>query len=261
MEPRAKKNLGQHFLADPSYCRKIARFAGIGANSTVLEIGPGTGRLTKVLLELAQTVIAVEFDRDMVTYLQGRGFHQQQGRFTLIQADVLSLDWDVIVGDGSLKVIGNLPYNIATRIIQKMAEVKERFQDCTFLVQKEVASRILAGPGSKDYGYLSLIMDYHFQRIAGFELPPEVFSPRPAVRSQVLKLVPHAPPHAVPCYGVFTKLLKRAFQQRRKTIWNNLRQEYGPDRLRRGLAECGIDGKARPEQISFAQYACLCRML
>jgi len=142
MKPRAKKSLGQHFLADPNLCGKIVGFAEIDSQDSVVEIGPGTGQLTQVLLTLARRVTAVEFDREMVNYLQAQwpenGTHPG-APLTIVQADVLTLDWNTILGTGPVKVIGNLPYNIATRILQRMIEIKDRFQSCTVLIQKEVA--------------------------------------------------------------------------------------------------------------------------
>jgi len=144
MKPRAKKSLGQHFLADPHLCGKIVRFAEIDSQDSVVEIGPGTGHLTQVLLTLARRVTAVEFDREMVNYLQAQW--PENGTYpgaplTIVQADVLTVDWNTILGPGPVKVIGNLPYNISTRILQRMIEIKDRFQSCTVLIQKEAARR------------------------------------------------------------------------------------------------------------------------
>ena len=193
MKPRAKKSLGQHFLADPNLCDKIVRFAEIDSQDSVVEIGPGTGHLTQVLLTMARRVTAVEFDREMVNYLQAQwpenGTHPD-APITIVQADVLTLDWNTILGTGPVKVIGSLPYNISTRILQRMIEIKDRFQSCTVLIQKEVAQRILAAPDSKDYGFFTLLMEYHFHRMAGFDISPGAFVPKPKVVSHVLKLTP-----------------------------------------------------------------------
>lgn len=264
MKPRAKKSLGQHFLADPNYCRKIAHFAQIDSQDSVLEIGPGTGHLTEVLLGMAGRVTAVEFDRDMVQYLHDRwpvNGTTQGAPLTIVQADVLTLDWDTILGTSPVKVMGNLPYNISTRILQRMIEIKDRFQNCTVLIQKEVAQRILAAPDSKDYGYFTLLMEYHFQRMAGFDVSAGAFVPKPKVLSHVLKLTPRRPPHAVPDYGAFLTLLKEAFQQRRKTLWNNLKRNHDPERLRAAFQACQLASQTRPESVGLKQYACLARML
>ena len=264
MKPRAKKSLGQHFLADPNYCRKIARFAQIDSRDSVIEIGPGTGHLTEVLLSMARRVTAVEFDREMVQYLQDQWPEKgitQGAPLTIVQADVLTLDWNTILGTHPVKVIGNLPYNISTRILQRMIEIKDRFQSCTVLIQKEVAQRILAAPDSKDYGYFTLLMEYHFQRVAGFDISAGAFVPKPKVLSHVLKLVPRQPPHEVSDYEGFLTLLKEAFQQRRKTLWNNLKRNHDPERLRAAFQACHMDTQARPESIRLEQYACLAQML
>jgi len=263
MKPRAKKSLGQHFLADPNLCRKIVRFAEINSQDSVLEIGAGTGHLTRVLLSMARRVTAVEFDREMVNYLRDQwpeNSTHQGAPLTIIQA-VLTLDWNTILDTGPVKVIGNLPYNISTRILQRMIEIKERFQSCTVLIQKEVAQRILAAPDSKDYGYFTLLMEYHFQRKAGFDIAPGAFVPKPKVVSHVLKLIPRQHPHEVSDYEGFLTLLKEAFQQRRKTLWNNLKQNRDPERLRAAFKTCHIASKARPESVTLEQFACLAQML
>ena len=264
MKPRAKKSLGQHFLADPNYCRKIARFAEIDSQDSVVEIGPGTGHLTQVLLAMARRVTAVEFDREMVQYLQDQWPEKgaiQGAPLTIVQADVLTLDWNAILGTGPVKMIGNLPYNISTRILQRMIGIKDRFQNCTVLIQKEVAQRILAVPDSKDYGYFTLLMEYHFQRVAGFDISAGAFVPKPKVLSHVLKLTPRQPPHEVSNYEGFLALLKEAFQQRRKTLWNNLKRNQEPERLRAAFQSCHMDTRVRPESVPLKQYACLARML
>ena len=264
MKPRAKRSLGQHFLTDSNSCRKIARFAEIGPHDSVVEIGPGTGQLTEILISMARQVIAVEFDREMVQYLKDHwppGNSPGNSRLTLVQADVLTLDWDTILGQDPVKVIGNLPYNISTRILQRMIEIKDRISSCTILIQKEVAQRILAAPGSKDYGYFTLLMEYHFQRLAGFDIPPGVFVPQPKVISHVVKLLPREPPHPVSDYATFLDLLKNAFQQRRKTLWNNLKRDHDPDRIRTAFQTCDIAEQTRPEAVSLEQYSCLARML
>ena len=264
MKPRAKKSLGQHFLADPNYCRKIVRFAEIDSQDSVVEIGPGTGHLTQVLLTMARRVTAVEFDREMVNYLQAQwpenGTHPG-APLTIVQADVLTLDWNTILGTGPVKVIGNLPYNISTRILQRMIAIKDRFHSCTVLIQKEVAQRILASPNSKDYGYFTLLMKYHFQRVAGFDISAGAFVPKPKVQSHVLKLIPRQHPQEVSDYEAFLSLLKEAFQQRRKTLWNNLKGNHDPQRLGAAFSACHMVEQARPESVTLEQYVCLSRML
>ena len=264
MTLRPRKSLGQHFLSDTNYCYKLIQYADVGPQDIVVEIGPGTGQLTKALLRTVRRVIAIEFDTAMIQHLEvqfapclGNGLGQLQ----LVHADVLTLDWDSILNRNPVSVIGNLPYNISTRILKRMLEIKDRFQDCTVMLQKEVAERILATPSSKEYGYFSLLMEYHFQRVKGFDVPPGVFVPKPKVISHVLKLIPQDPPHPVPDYGGFLKLMQRAFQQRRKTIWNNLKRDFDPAIVLDALATCDIRMQARPEELSLHNYACLSRKL
>ena len=260
--PRAKKSLGQHFLANSGYCQKIAQFAQIGPQDTVVEIGPGTGQLTQVLLPLARKVVAIEFDRDLVQYLKEHYLDDPETaqRLDIVQADILSFDW-ALLGKNRFTVIGNLPYNIATQVLQKMIPIKDRFQSGTFLLQKEVAQRILSAPQSKDYGYFTLLMEYHFERIAGFDVPPGVFVPPPRVTSQVIQLKPRQPAFSVPDEFAFRGLLKSAFQQRRKTLWNNLKLGWDPAQLEPAFEVCRIPAQARPEEVTLEQYACLGRML
>lgn len=257
---RPKKSLGQHFLADPNYCKKILRYAEIQAADTVIEIGPGTGQLTECLLAAAGRVVAIEFDPALVEYLKDR--FTDQAHLELVQADILHLDWSDMIRGASVKIVGNLPYNIATPILLKTTQITDRFQSFTFMVQREVARRILAQAGSKDYGYFTLLMAYHFERLRGFDVPPGVFVPKPRVLSHVMKLIPRDPPHPVPDYDRFLGLLKRAFRHRRKTLRNNLQEAVSePRRFAAALEQCRVAPEARPEQVTLQQYSCLARML
>ncbi len=259
---QAKKALGQHFLTDPTYCRKIVEYAGIQADDIVVEIGPGTGQLTELLLEKAARVVAIEFDREMVLLLRERFSALFPDRLSLVQADVLQFDWPVLLLSGRFKLVGNLPYNISTRILRKTIEVKDRMESFTFMVQKEVAARVRARPGSRDYGYFSVLMDYHFERRPGFDVPPGAFTPRPKVMSHVMMLVPQEPAAAVPDLIAFERLLSSSFAHPRKTLWNNLTSAgYPPERVRRSFEAAAIDSKTRPSNVKVSQYACLSRML
>lgn len=263
MKSRARKSLGQHFLVDSNYCNKIVHFARIRSEDIVVEIGAGTGNLTQVLLQKAKQVIAIELDRALVELLESRwsAKHDHASEtLRIIQADILSWDWSIL-SQNRVKVIGNLPYNIATRIIGRLTEVKGWIDSCTLMVQKEVANRISAQPATKNYGFFTLLLQYHFKCIPGFDIPPRVFAPRPKVMSHVVKLIPQPPPSQVPDYGAFLELLKNAFQQRRKTLWNNLKQQHEASRLREAFAACDIELRDRAENLTFQQYACLTRFL
>jgi len=260
--PQAKKALGQHFLTDRSYCRRIVEFAGIQSHDVVVEIGPGTGQLTEVLLEKSARVVALEFDRDMIFALRERYAGVIPDRLSLVQADVLQFYWPQLTLSGSFKLVGNLPYNISTRILRRAIEVKERMESFTFMVQKEVAERVRALPGSRDYGYFSVLMDYQFERRPGFDVPPGAFTPRPKVMSHVMMLIPKEPPDPVPDHEAFERLVGHSFAHPRKTLWNNLTSSgYEPERVKRGFQAASIGLKARPSDVEVSQYVCLSRVL
>jgi 16S rRNA (adenine1518-N6/adenine1519-N6)-dimethyltransferase len=259
---QAKKALGQHFLTDQNYCRKIVRYAGVGRGDVVVEIGPGTGQLTAALLEAGAHVTAIEFDSDMIAALRDR-FPRPGGDLDVVSADILAFDWSSLPsGRPLVKLVGNLPYNISTRILKQSAEAKDRFESFTFMVQKEVAERVIASPGSKAYGYFSVLMEYHFERRRGFDVPPGAFQPRPRVMSHVMRLEPKRPDFEVPDYGRFERLLAGAFAHRRKTLWNNLvAQGTPPSRLTEALCGAGLDPKTRAERVTLEQFVCLARLL
>lgn len=277
MTVRAKKSLGQHFLTDPRVCRKIVRFASIRPGDTVIEIGPGTGRLTQSLLAEAERVTALEIDSHLVGLLRAKADHDPAfAGLAVIEADVLKVDWpslleravnhslggpEALDQGGSTIIVGNLPYNIATRIVKRMIPCKNRFHSFTFMVQKEVADRICASTGSKGYGSLTLGIAQHFKRIAGFPVATGSFRPPPKVTSAVMKLIPdlQARPPAEAAY--FEKLVRRSFQHRRKTLANNLRGFAGVRDWKGRLSQCGIAPQARPQEATLDQYRCLCQML
>ncbi len=277
-----KKSLGQHFLTDINLCKKISTFADITPEDTVIEIGPGTGNLTQILLQRARKVIGIEYDPDMIDFLTNR-FPSKlgkggQSRFEIVQADILTLNWENILqlipsppstptGSGPnllfhTKLVGNLPYNIATRILSSMTKTNFRFQTAVVMVQREVANRITANPNSKDYGYFTLVMQFHFESEKGFDVPPGAFLPKPKVVSQVIRLEPRTEPVQETNYERFLQVIRVAFRQRRKTLWNNLKPHFGDERLlRKGFDLCGINGNARPEEVTLRQYLCMTRVL
>ncbi|HUV13948.1 MAG TPA: 16S rRNA (adenine(1518)-N(6)/adenine(1519)-N(6))-dimethyltransferase RsmA [Acidobacteriota bacterium] len=271
---RPKKPLGQHFLTEPSYCKRIVHFAAVTSNDSVIEIGPGTGNLTQQLLKRANQVLGIEIDPEMVDFLQTK--FAEDSRLKLIKADVLNQNWSEIlerflpaqymVAGGKpcipVKVIGNLPYNISTRIIKEMTGIEYRFQSYTFMTQKEVAERILAGPGSKDYGFLSLIVDFHFDRREGFDVPPGAFRPMPKVDSHVFQLTPRTSTFPDVNYELFLKIISSGFRHRRKTLWNNLTRTVSDKAvLLAAFDESGIPRKARAEDVNLEQYLCMTRVL
>ncbi len=262
IRPAAKKSLGQNFLVDPSYCDRIIRFAGVQPLDHVVEIGPGTGALTSSLLRYGASVVAIEFDREMVDYLNRELVPEAPDRLEIRIEDILRFDWTQLSPWSPFKIVGNLPYNIATRIVRDLASFTSLFESFSFMVQKEVAQRILARPGSKDYGFLTLLAEYHFNRLPGFDVPPGAFRPSPKVTSHVMKLTPrNEPAEPVGDYEQFVSLLARAFGQRRKTLWNNLVGKTERERLAEAFETAGIARTARPEQVSLSQFSCLARVL
>lgn len=260
---RAKKSLGQHFLADLNFCRKIVRYAGLTPSDRVVEIGAGTGQLTAVLLQQARQVIALEFDENLVEHLRKRfqaELAASEPRLEIRQVDVLHWNGQDLPEEDPVKLVGNLPYNISTRILAKTTEFKDRFHSFTFMVQKEVAQRILAQPGSKDYGYLTLLLEYHFHREAGFDAPPGVFVPPPRVWSHVMKILPRTGGQEDP--QPLMTLIQQAFQHRRKTLWNNLlRASFPRPHLQRAFRLCGLGPRRRPEEVTLQEFQCLARVL
>lgn len=265
-----KKSLGQHFLTNRHYCTRIVTLAEIKKSDLVLEIGSGTGALTSFLLEGALSVTALEFDRDMVKALEETyesELNSDPPRLRIHQGNVLKADWgrllseplpgqtpaDPETGRPGGKVVGNLPYNISTKILEHSIRYKNLFESFTFMTQKEVSQRILASPGSGDYGYFTLLMELHFHRKAGFDVPPGSFHPPPKVMSHVMQLKPKF--IKTDSEREFILLTKTAFSQRRKTLYNSLKPLFPDHRLLSGiLEECGIPGQARPQEVTLEQF-------
>lgn len=188
---RPKHSLGQNFLKSPGIIDKIIRFSEVNSTDTVLEIGPGTGVLTARLLDLAAEVVAVEKDDALIIDLQEK-FKNYSG-LMLLHGDILEFDLNEIVREG-MKVVANLPYNIATNVILRLADIPEKLKAVVVMVQKEVALRVCSHAGQKDYSALSVILSSVFNYVPGFVVGPKNFYPVPKVDSMVIKLVPSNPP-------------------------------------------------------------------
>ena len=215
----------------------------------IVEIGPGQGALTLPLLRQCKTLTAVELDRDLIPILQNAA--AETGQLTLINQDILNFELKDLPGDHPYRLVGNLPYNISTPLMFHLLESADRIQDMHFMVQKEVAERIVASAGSKQYGRLSVMMQYHCDCSYLFDVPPQCFSPPPKVDSAIIRLVPHSSePFPIGNYDTFSRVVQAAFQQRRKTITNGLKSLIDKEHI----AELGIDPKARAEQITGAEF-------
>jgi 16S rRNA (adenine1518-N6/adenine1519-N6)-dimethyltransferase len=277
--PQLKPRLGQHFLASDSYALQIADALGDISQNTVLEIGPGRGMLTSLLLARnARRLIAVELDRVLAAQLRLRF-----GMFSnveIIEADILSIDFDSLFGPKPglgrpgiefkptpAKVIGNLPYYITSDILLRLFDYSKYFETLVVMVQREVADRIAAKPGTRDYGLLSATAQLHARVEKLFTLPPGAFAPPPKVYSTVLRLSlsPRQQELGIEGNGAskdgFIDFLKLSFAQKRKTLWNNLKSSYPETGLRAALAQAKVKPAARAETLTLEQSAALFRAL
>jgi 16S rRNA (adenine1518-N6/adenine1519-N6)-dimethyltransferase len=244
------RRLGQHFLVRPSLLEKIAVATCPERAELVLEIGPGKGALTDHLLARADRVIAVEIDPVLVQYLRAK--YRDQPRLEIVEADVLKTD---LTAWGRVAVAGNLPYYITTPIVEQVLALRPNLARAVFLVQKEVAERIATGPGSRDYGYLSVATQFYATANLLFTIPPGAFRPPPKVDSAVIELSPR---ESLPDIDAqtFLRFVSRCFQFKRKTIRNNLLAFYEKDRL-----ENLPEASRRGEQLSIAEFLELYRKL
>jgi 16S rRNA (adenine1518-N6/adenine1519-N6)-dimethyltransferase len=247
---KAKKHLGQNFLQDASVVRRIVQALEIKPSDTVLEIGPGMGALTGELLQHAENVVAIEFDRDMVGHLRRR--FADAKKLTILQADALTVDLSGVIPDSDVKLAANLPYYISTPILQRLAAERERFAVIVLMFQKEVVDRILARPGTSDRGFLTLLVENAFSAERLFDVPPEAFSPQPKVTSSVVRLVPRTSAVAP---DLLEPLLSIAFRQKRKTIGNNLKGNVEGHTL--ALERARIDPGRRAETLTLDEWKAL----
>jgi 16S rRNA (adenine1518-N6/adenine1519-N6)-dimethyltransferase len=255
---RPLKRLGQNFLIDANIKDKVVAAAGLSGRDLVLEIGPGLGALTADLARSAERVFAVEKDRKAVAVLReliGPYFPNLK----LIEGDILKFDIAKL-GPGRIKVVGNLPYYITTPIIERLVGESGRVSSAVIMVQREVAGRILARPGSKDYGSLSLFIRYHTRPSYLFTIKRTSFYPEPEVDSSLIRLeFLERPSVPVRDEALFFRVVRGSFNQRRKTILNSLSREAAlgipKEELSRILAQAGVAPSARPETLGLHQFA------
>ncbi|RDY60146.1 16S rRNA (adenine(1518)-N(6)/adenine(1519)-N(6))-dimethyltransferase RsmA [Flagellimonas nanhaiensis] len=255
---KAKKHLGQHFLRDENIALKIANTLSLEGYSNVLEIGPGTGVLTKYLLQRDIDLVAMDLDEESIVYLRHEFEleHPQlftgKNQFKVIEADFLKFDLKQLYGDSQFAITGNFPYNISSQIIFKMLDFREQIPEFSGMFQKEVAERICEKPGSKTYGILSVLVQAFYEAEYLFTVPPEVFDPPPKVESGVLRLIRKNDIN-LPCSDqMFFRVVKTGFNQRRKTLRNSLKAFNLSDNLK----EDAIFDQ-RPEQLGVADFVTL----
>lgn len=259
---RFSKSLGQNFLIDSNIVEKIMEGAQINSQDRVLEIGPGIGTITQELVSKAGKVVAVEIDKDLLPVLDET--LGKPSNLSIIQGDILKIDLEGLVKeffDGKdFKVVANLPYYITTPIIMRFLEEKLPFTTLTVMVQKEVAQRMAARPGQKEYGALSVAVQYYTNPRVVCKVPASVFMPRPKVDSMVIALDRrHSPPAEVYDRDIFFKVVRGAFAKRRKTLLNNLTsgdlEEWSKQDILEILEDSGIDPQKRGETLSIQQFA------
>lgn len=254
MQVRAKKSLGQHFLTDLSVAQRIAATMDTHRNQPLLEVGPGMGVLTQYLLEAGHDLRVVELDRESVAYLE-LNFPALQGR--IIADDFLKLDLKKIYGDEQFSIIGNYPYNISSQIFFKVLDYKDQVTCISGMLQREVAQRIAAAPGTKTRGILSVLLQAWYDIEYLFTVDEHVFNPPPKVKSGVIKLVRNQVTDLGCDERLFKTVVKMSFGQRRKTLRNSLR---GLLPKQSEVLDDIIFGK-RPEQLSVEEFINLTRMI
>lgn len=263
-----QKKFGQNFLIDTHVLEKIISAAGITKDDCVLEIGPGIGTMTQYLAENAGHVVAVEIDRNLIPILKET--LADYDNVTVINEDILRVDIKALAeeynGGKPIKVVANLPYYITTPIIMGLFESGVPIDNITVMVQKEVADRMKEGPGSKDYGALSLAVQYYAEPEIVANVPPNCFIPRPNVGSAVIRLTRHKEmPVEVKDPALMFKIIRASFNQRRKTLQNGLGNApelpYTKEQIAAAIAEMGLTPTIRGEALSLVQFAQLSDIL
>lgn len=250
------KSLGQNFLIDDTVLMDIVEGAEVNKEDLVIEIGPGVGTLTRELLKRAKRVVSIELDSDLIPILEEelKGFDN----FQLIHKDALKVNFSEIIGEEkSVKVVANLPYYVTTPIIAKLLTGNYKFDSLTIMIQKEVAERIAAAPDTKEYGALSILVQYYCDTEIIRKVSPSSFIPQPKVESIVIKLDRLSEPRVkVQDEKLYFTISRDAFNMRRKTLWNALKPlKLEKEKLEQGFADAGIDPKRRGETLSLQEFA------
>ena len=257
-----QKKFGQNFLIDTHVLEKIISAAGITGDDCVLEIGPGIGTMTQYLAEHAGRVVAVEIDANLLPILDET--LKDYSNVTVINGDILKIDMNRLVDEYNngrpIKVVANLPYYITTPIIMGLFEGNVPIDNITVMVQKEVADRMQVGPGSKDYGALSLAVQYYADPYIVANVPPNCFIPRPNVGSAVIRLTKYQKPPVQADEPVFMfKLIRASFNQRRKTLLNGLNNSpeipYSKEQITAAIESLGVPASVRGEALTLEQFA------
>lgn len=254
---RARKRFGQNFLNDPYVIDQIVRAINPLADDALVEIGPGLGAITEPVAEVANQLTVVELDRDLVERL--RNHSTLADKLVIFEADALKFDFSKVVQPGKkFKVFGNLPYNISTPLLFHLFEYSDQIDNMHFMLQKEVVKRMVAEPGSKAFGRLTVMTQYFCDAIPVIEVPPESFSPAPKVDSTVIRLIPKSPEQrTAKDLKCLNRVCLEAFNQRRKTLRNCLKNIISVD----AISALGIDPTLRPEYLTLENFISLANWL
>jgi len=257
----APRRLGQHFLGDASWRARILRALGARPQDVWLEVGAGHGEMTRELAKNARRIVAVELDAPLVRALESlRG---EIPHLEVAAGDVLALNLAQIVGEGHFRVYGNLPYYITSPILHRLFEYAGQIESIHIVIQLEVAARLVARPGRRDYGYLSVLAQFYAQPEIVFRIPPGAFRPPPKVASALvaMRLPGERARLGIRDEAGFLRFVQRCFAQKRKTLANNLRTVATPQQLEAALAAVGVSPKARAEELTLSQFASLFKAL
>ena len=249
---QARKRFGQNFLQDPGVIERIVRSIHPQANDNLVEIGPGLGALTEELLAVNPRLQVVELDRDLIPILRTKFFNYPE--FRIREADALKFDFSELAGNGPLRIVGNLPYNISTPLIFHLLEQAGVVKDMHFMLQKEVVQRLAAGPGDNNYGRLGIMAQYFCRVQPLFEVGPGAFKPAPKVDSAIVRLVPHETlPHPARDLSMLQHVVRTAFNARRKTLRKSLGSLVSAEELQ----SLGINDGLRPENLGLPEYVAI----
>jgi len=249
VQHKPRKRFGQHFLTDAHYLARIVKAIAPQPGDSMVEIGPGTGLLTAELARVVHGLHVIEIDRELAAHLR---LVYRDGGVIVHEADVLDFDFRSLAAP--LRVVGNLPYNVSTPILFRVAEIADRVADCVFMLQREVVDRMIAAPGTAEYGRLSVMLQYRFEMALAVKVPPGAFTPPPKVDSAVVRMKPLGPKRTrARDERRFGQIVAAAFSQRRKTLRNATKLLVHPEAFER----TGIDGSRRGETLSVREFILL----
>jgi len=251
----AKKSFGQNFLIDQNYITKIISALNPQKDETIIEIGAGRGALTEILIESGANVIAIELERDMIAVLRER--FTDKDNFKLVESDALTVDFAELLKTKDqrpkTKLVANLPYYISTAILQTLIEQRDCFSELILMFQREVVERITAKVGNSERGFLTVMTEAYLTAEKLFDVPPTAFLPAPKVWSSVIRLLPKG--EKIGDINLFREIVSAGFVQKRKTIFNNLKNKFGD--IENVLQQCRIDSKRRAETLTIEEWKCL----